>query len=122
MASRRVPLHQDDVCWLFPKLTDAAEHDVILQILNAADDVVYRVGGRLNVRPDASFMGVPLNRFVYERLGPKPDLPVTILSSAGWSDQICVTATLAPMGGNPYTQPGPPWEVEATAAGIRLML
>jgi hypothetical protein len=116
--TRHVPLPQGDICWLFPTLTDTAEQDTVHRILRATDAVVYQVGEGLNARSDASFMGMPLNRLVYSRLGPEPELPVTLLVAEGWSDQICVDVMLAPVGRNPFTRPGPPWEVDAMI-GVR---
>jgi hypothetical protein len=118
MAIRHVPLLQGDICWLFPALSDVTEQDEVLRILRAADAVVCQIGDLLNARSNASFMGVPLNRLVYTRLGPEPKFPVTILVSEGWSDQVCVDVMLAPVGRNPYTRPGPPWEVDAMI-GVR---
>jgi hypothetical protein len=114
MTTRDVALRQGDIRWLFPTLTDAAEQDAILHMLQTADDTICRVGQRIGVRPDAQIGDVPLNRFVYQRLGPEPEFPVTVLAAESWSDQICVSVLLAPTGNGPYPRPGPPWQVEAT--------
>lgn len=58
--------------------------------------------------------GVPLNRLYYQRLGPEPELPVTVLLAEGGSDQIFVSVVCAPAGNAPYLRPGPPWQVNTT--------
>ncbi|WP_326557245.1 hypothetical protein [Micromonospora sp. NBC_01796] len=55
-----------------------------------------------------------LNRFRYQRLGPEPEFPVTILTGEGGSNQIWVDVLCAPAGSMPYHRPGPPWQVHTT--------
>jgi hypothetical protein len=38
--------------------------------------------------PDVRFMGVPLSRLIYRRLGPEPDFTASILSAEGRSGQV----------------------------------
>jgi hypothetical protein len=117
---RSVALPTGDVRWVFPSLAEEAELNAVRQALVAADDIVYRVGQVLGARSDAEIGGVPINRFYYQRLGPEPDLPVTVLVAEGGSDQIEVCVLCAPGDVGqpmrrpvPYRRPGPPWLVEA---------
>jgi hypothetical protein len=71
-------------------------------------------GQRLGAHPDAQLWGVPLNRFRYQRLGPEPEFPVTVLAGEGGSDQIWVDVLCTPAGSGPYHRPGPPWQVHTT--------
>lgn len=114
MTSRDIPLPLGEVGWLFPALTDRTEHDRVRQLLHAADESLFRLGQRLGARPDAQLWGVPLNRFRYQRLGPEPEFPVTVLAGEGGSDQISVDVLCAPAGSGPYHRPGPPWQVHTT--------
>jgi hypothetical protein len=114
VTSREVPLPLGEIGWLFPTLADHAEHKRVRQLLQAADEALYRLGQRLGAQPDAQLWNVPLNRFYYQRLGPEPEFPVTILAGEGGADQICVDVLLAPAGHGPYHRPGPPWQVHTT--------
>jgi hypothetical protein len=114
VTSRDVSLPLGEVGWLFPALADRREHDQVRQLVQAADETLYQLGRRLGVRCDAQLWGVPLNRFRYQRLGPEPELPVTILVSEGGSDQIFADVLCGPSGGGPYIRPGPPWQVRTT--------
>jgi hypothetical protein len=111
---RDVTLSLGDVRWLFPALTDRTEHDQVGQVLRAADRTLFDLGQRLGARPDAQIGGVPLNRLLYQRLGPEPDFPVTILVSEGGSEEIWVEILCTPAGSGPYLRPGPPWQTTAT--------
>jgi len=114
VTSRDIPLPLGEVGWLFPALADRAEHDRVRQHLQAADETLFRLGQRLGARPDAQLWGVPLNRFRYQRLGPEPEFPVTVLAGEGGSDPIWVDVLCAPAGSMPYHRPGPPWQVRTT--------
>jgi hypothetical protein len=111
VTPREVPLPLGEIGWLFP---DPAEHRRIRQLLQAADDVLHRLGQRLGAPPDAQLWNVALNRFYFQRLGPAPELPITVLMGEGGHGQICVTVLLAPAGSAPYYRPGPPWQVDTT--------
>jgi hypothetical protein len=114
MASREVPLPLGEIGWLFPTLADRAEHERVRQLLDAADEVLYRLGQRLGAQPDARLWNVLLNRFYYQRLGPEPDFPITILAGEGGADRICVEVVLTPAGLVPFHKPGPPWQIHTT--------
>lgn len=114
MTSRDIALPLGEVGWLFPALADRTEHDRIRQLLQVADETLFGLGQRLGARPDAQLWGVPLNRFRYQRLGPEPEFPVTILVGEGGSDQIWVDVLCAPARSGPYLRPGPPWQVHTT--------
>ncbi|MFB9179391.1 hypothetical protein ACFFX1_14735 [Dactylosporangium sucinum] len=114
MTSRYIPLALGEVGWLFPALTERTEHDRVRELLQAADETLYRLGQQLGARPDAQLWGVPLHRFHYQRLGPEPEFPVTILAGEGGADQIWVDILCAPVGRGPYHRPGPPWQVHTT--------
>jgi hypothetical protein len=116
MISREVPLPLGEIRWLFPALADRTERQRVQQLLNAADEALYRLGQRLGARPDARLWGVALNRFYYQRLGPEPDFPVTILAGEGGSGRIRVDVLCAPAGPGPYLHPGPPWQVDTTVS------
>jgi hypothetical protein len=116
VTSREIPLPLGEVSWLFPALADPSEHDRVRQLLHAADEALFRLGQRLGARPDAQLWGVPLNRFRYQRLGPEPQFPVTVLMGEGGSDQIWVDVLCLPAGSGPYHHPGPPWQVHTTIA------
>ncbi|MFG1872489.1 hypothetical protein [Micromonospora arborensis] len=114
MTYRHIPLPLGEVGWLFPALADRTEHDRVRQLLQSADETLFRVGQRMGARSDAQLWGVPLNRFCSQRLGPEPEFPVTILAGEGGSSQIWVDVLCAPAGSMPYHRPGPPWQVHTT--------
>jgi hypothetical protein len=114
VTSRDIPLPQGEIGWLFPARADRTECDHIRHLLEAADETLFRLGQRLGARPDAKLWGVPLNRFRYQRLGPEPEFPVTVLVGEGGSDQIWLDVLCAPAGSGPYQHPGPPWQVHTT--------
>lgn len=117
MTARTVPLPVGDVDWLFPTQADGAdraERERVRQLLDAADEDLHGLGQRLGADPDARLWDVSLNRFYYQRLGPEPEFPVTILVGEGGADRICVEVVLAPAGPGPFHSPGPPWQIRTT--------
>lgn len=114
--SREVPLPLGEIGWLFPALAHRTEHQRVQHLLQAADEALYRLGQRPGARPDARLWDVPLNRFYYQRLGPEPEFPATILAGEGGSDRTCVDVLCAPADHGPYLRPGPPWQVHATVS------
>jgi hypothetical protein len=113
VTTRVLVLARGDLTWLFPTLTDPAEHNRVRELLEAADDAFYRSGKRLGAQPDAQLWDVPLNRFYYQRLGPGPVPPVAILVGEGGTDRIRTQVLLTPAGHGPYLRPGPPWQADA---------
>lgn len=116
VTARDVVLLDGDVRWLFPTLTDPAEQIRVRDVLQAADDAVYRLGQLLGAPADAQVRGIPLNRLVYQRLGPEPEFPVTVLMAEGGTGQILTDLFCAPPGPGPYRCSGPSWRVDATIA------
>jgi hypothetical protein len=120
MDPRNVLLGCGDVRWVFPILAEVAELDAVCHALAAADELIFCVGQVLGARPDAEIGGVPMNRFYYQRLGPEPDYPVSILIAEGGSDTISVSVLCLPGDPDkgtrrsaPLLEPGPPWWVDA---------
>jgi hypothetical protein len=114
MSSREIPLPLGEIGWLFPALADQMEHQRVQHLLQAADEALYRLGQQLGARPDARLWNVPLNRFYYQRLGPEPEFPSTILAGEGGSGQLRIDVLCTPAGCGPYLRPGPPWQVHTT--------
>jgi hypothetical protein len=118
--TRNIPLPKGEIRWVFPNLADTTESEAVRQALLDADATLHRVGRVLGADADHEVLGIPMNRIYFQRLGPEPDYPVTVLMAEGGSDQVEVFVLCTPGDAErpsrrpgQHRRPGPPWLVDA---------
>ena len=111
---RNVALAEGDVNWLFPTLTESTEHRQVSRTLHAADAAHQRLALQLASGTNTDTDALSLLGLTYQRLGPSPAFPCTVLMAERGTRWLSTFLICTPAGHGPFTHPGPPWQVTST--------